>query len=186
MDTSLQHPHQRSKKCWPLDEQATDSRGAVSRNHRHTCTHTQESSRNTHTHTNTHTFTINLQVGNKIKLYIVPHLAQSNTSSDATLPQGGEILHRDYFARNNFHGGKISPPLNSKNSQLPHTHLNVQDSQIKWPLKVALVHNTTTISCPKHLRKNYGPTVCNAIGIFTALPTPLNFTGGKLCPLPER
>ena len=31
--TSLQHPHQRSKKCWPSDEQATDSCGAVSRNH---------------------------------------------------------------------------------------------------------------------------------------------------------
>ena len=48
--TSLQHPHQRSKKCWPSDEQATDSRGAVSRNHRHTFTHTQESSRNRQQH----------------------------------------------------------------------------------------------------------------------------------------
>ena len=53
MGTSLKHPHQRSKKCWPSDEQATDSSGAVSRNQRHTFTHTQE----THTHTQTHTGT---------------------------------------------------------------------------------------------------------------------------------
>ena len=46
--TSLQHPHQRSKKCWPSDEQATDSSGAVSRNHRHTFT--QESSSNRQQH----------------------------------------------------------------------------------------------------------------------------------------
>ena len=30
------------------------------------------------------------------------------------------------------------------------------------------------------------PTVCNATGIFTALPTPLNFARGKLCHLPSR
>ena len=57
MGTSLKHPHQRSKKCWPSDEQATDSSGAVSRNQRHTFTHTQESSRNRQQHTHTHKHT---------------------------------------------------------------------------------------------------------------------------------
>ena len=38
--------------------------------------------------------------------------------------KGGGGLYRDYFATENFVGGKFSPPLGIPKLQLPHSHPN--------------------------------------------------------------
>ena len=46
------------------------------------------------------------------------------------------------------------------------------------------VTTSERVCCSNQLPKTYGPTVRSAIGIFTALPTPLYFATGKFRHLP--
>ena len=51
------------------------------------------------------------------------------------------------------------------------------DSPNQMALQMRLLEMKESAS--NHLPQNHGPTECNAIGIFTALPTPLNFARGS-------
>ena len=98
--------------------------------------------------------------------------------------QGGGGLG-DYFARENFVGGKFGHFPNCKSSNCLTRTLTCKPGHSSESERSANpIATCRRFRFSKHVPQNYGPKVCCAIGIFTALATPLNFATGKICHLP--
>ena len=107
---------------------------------------------------------------------------QTRTPQRAELKKirGGGL--RVLFRREKTHRGGFRRPGKSQSSgRLTHlTHKSMLRSESEGFANQIATESSNgaqpkTICCSKHLPKNYGPTVCSAIGIFTALPKPENF-----------